>query len=214
MMIIKISNESFGSVPVFPLQNVQLFPHTILPLQIFEPRYIDMIDYALEHDHLITIGDMSSYEEGEKQILGAGVIIAKQETAPKRYQILVQGVTRVQVIEEIEQTMAFRQVHAEILPDEEQDENELLDAEDKLRELLGHFAEANESQSQGVYELLKNAPSSEVLSHMIGANIVTSPKLRQALFDELNPVRRLDMIYEHVSLLLLNAQPTRSVQKH
>ena len=56
-MIIKISNESFQSVPVFPLKNVQLFPHTILPLNIFEPRYIAMIDYALENDHLITIGD-------------------------------------------------------------------------------------------------------------------------------------------------------------
>lgn len=231
-MIIKISNESFDSVPVFPLKNVQLFPHTILPLNIFEPRYLAMIDYALENDHLITIGDTqidTPVDEGEifdsnvdedsvppaiRPILGAGVIIAVNKSDNQRYQILVQGVTRVKMLEELEQTMPFRQVSAEILPDEDSDPKQLFQIEDQLRSLLGHFAEQNESKSEALYDLLKTAPNAEVLSHMIGANLVSSSTLRQSLFEELNPSRRLEMIYQHIGDLLLRSEPEDSTQQH
>jgi hypothetical protein len=224
-MIIKISNESFESVPVFPLKNVQLFPHTILPLNIFEPRYIAMIDYALENDHLITIGDTQFDdiddeidEESEqpriRPILGAGVIIAVNKTEAQRYQILVQGVTRVMMLEELEQTMPFRQVSAEILPDEESDPKQIFQAEDQLRSLLVHFAEENESKAETLYDLLKTAPNAEVLSHMIGANLVSSPTMRQSLFEELNPSRRLEMIYQHIGDLLLQSELEDSIPLH
>ena len=231
-MIIKISNESFQSVPVFPLKNVQLFPHTILPLNIFEPRYIAMIDYALENDHLITIGDTQfemQVDEKESEsidrdgdsnppairpILGAGVIIAVNKTEAQRYQILVQGVTRVMMLEELEQTMPFRQVSAEILPDEDSDPKQLFQIEDQLRSLLGHFAEENESKAEALYELLKTAPNAEVLSHMISANLVSPPGLRQSLFEELNPSRRLEMIYQYIGDLLLQSELENSTQQH
>lgn len=230
-MIIKISNESFQSVPVFPLKNVQLFPHTILPLNIFEPRYIAMIDYALENDHLITIGDTQfemqdddmesenidrddSQPPAIRPILGAGVIIAVNKTEAQRYQILVQGVTRVMLLEELEQTMPFRQVSAEILPDEDSDPKRLFQIEDQLRSLLGHFAEENESKAEALYELLKTAPNAEVLSYMIGANLVSSPGLRQSLFEELNPSRRLEMIYQYIGDLLLQSELENSMQQH
>lgn len=215
MPIIRISNESFQSVPVFPLKDVQLFPHTILPLNIFEPRYLSMVDYALENDHLLTIADTTLNDDQiqtdptrplVRPILGAGVIIAKQQVAPDRYQILVQGVTRVLMRDELEQTMPFRQVHAEILPDEETDEQALYEIEDRLRELIGHFAVQNESQAQALYELLKNAPNAEVLGNTIGANIVSVPELRQTLFEELNPMKRLEMIYQHIGDQLLHTE--------
>jgi uncharacterized protein len=219
MPIIRISNESFQSVPVFPLENVQLFPHTILPLTIFEPRYLSMVDYALENDHLLTIADTVLSDDqihddpdrpSIRPILGAGVIIAKQQIAPNRYQILVQGVTRVIMRDELEQTMPFRQVHAEILLDEETDEIGLGEVEDRLRELIGHFAVHNESQSKALYELLENSPNADILGNMISANIVSAPALRQTLFEELNPLNRLKMIYQHIGDLLLQSETTTS----
>lgn len=228
-MIIKISNESFESVPVFPLKNVQLFPHTILPLNIFEPRYIAMIDYALENDRLITIGDTQFddtdddidddiEDESEppriRPILGAGVIIAVNKTEDQRYQILVQGVTRVMMLEELDQTMPFRQVSAEILTDKEIDPKQVFQAEDQLRSLLAHFAEENESKAETLYDLLKTAPNAEFLSHMIGANLVHSPIMRQSLFEELNLSRRLEMIYQHIGDLLLQSELEDSTPLH
>ena len=159
MPIIRISNESFQSVPIFPLKNVQLFPHTVLPLHIFEPRYISMVDYALEHDHLLVIADTTPAGDqvndnpktpAIRPILGAGVIIAKQEIAKNRYHILVQGVTRVILLDEHEQSMPFRQIEAEILPDEEVDESQLLDVELRLRDLLDHLAENQEDKAEAL----------------------------------------------------------------
>ena len=212
---IQISNESFQNVPIFPLKNVQLFPQTVLPLHIFEPRYISMVDYALENDHLIVIadttptGDQSSSDPSHpaiRPILGAGIIVAKQKIATNRYHILVQGLTRVALLEEHEQTMPFRQIEAEILPDEKVDASELLSVELRLRDLLTHLAEHQEDKAEAVAALSKNAPNGEVLGNMIGANIVSNPTLRQTLFEELNPLRRLEMIYDHVGDLLLNSE--------
>ena len=214
MPIIRISNESFESVPMFPLKNVQLFPHTVLPLNIFEPRYLAMVDYALENDHLLTIADTSPSENivgghahasPVRPILGAGVIVAKHEVAPQRYHILVQGVTRVILLDELDQVMPFRQVQAEILPDEEVEERSLVRLEDQLRDLVSCFAEHNPESTRALYEVLKSAPNAEVLSNMLSANIVSAPQLRQSLFEELNPQRRLQMIYKHIGDLLLEA---------
>ena len=224
MPIIRISNESFQSVPIFPLKNVQLFPHTVLPLHIFEPRYISMVDYALEHDHLLVIADTTPAGDqvndnpktpAIRPILGAGVIIAKQEIAKNRYHILVQGVTRVILLDEHEQSMPFRQIEAEILPDEEVDESQLLDVELRLRDLLDHLAENQEDKAEALSELLKKAPNGDVLGNMIGANIVSNPSLRQTLFEELNPLRRLEMVYEHIGdLLLQNAFEEETNAQH
>ena len=87
MPIIRISNESFESVPMFPLKNVQLFPHTVLPLNIFEPRYLAMVDYALENDHLLTIADTSPSNDAigghEDAPLAVGPVVAAAAlTAP------------------------------------------------------------------------------------------------------------------------------------
>lgn len=214
MPIIRISNESFESVPMFPLKNVQLFPHTVLPLNIFEPRYLALVDYALEHDHLLTIADTSPSQDviggsanasPVRPILGAGVIVAKHNVAPQRYHILVQGVTRVILLDELEQAMPFRQVHAEILLDEEVEESPLFKLEDQVRDLVSCFAQQRHESAKALYEILNNAPNAEVLSNMLSANIVSAPELRQSLFEELNPYRRLEMIYQHIGDLLLEA---------
>ena len=94
MPVIKINNDSFRAVPIFPLHGVHLFPNTILPLHIFEPRYIEMLHYALEHDHLIAIADTEPmgdlHPSGDPEapdirpILGAGVVVASQEESDGR----------------------------------------------------------------------------------------------------------------------------------
>ena len=144
MLVIHISNESFTSIPAFPLEGIHLFPHMVLPLTIFEPRYVEMVDYALEHDHLISIASPMTNEEDPDHseppalnpILGAGVIIAKEEVSSKRYNIFVRGVTRILLREELEQIHSFRQVEAEILQDEEVDEERLLIKENELRNTI------------------------------------------------------------------------------
>ena len=82
--------------PVFPLNGAILFPNTNLPLNIFEDRYIDMIDYALSHNRLI--GMIQTKKNNDLFRIGClGKITNFTETSDGRYQINLEGLKRFKV---------------------------------------------------------------------------------------------------------------------
>ena len=82
--------------PIFPLNGAILFPNTNLPLNIFEDRYIDMVDYALSHGRLI--GMIQTKKNEELFTIGClGKITNFTETSDGRYQINLEGISRFKV---------------------------------------------------------------------------------------------------------------------
>ena len=82
--------------PVFPLNGAILFPNTNLPLNIFEERYIDMVDYALSHSRLI--GMIQTKKNKDLFTIGClGRITNFTETSDGRYQINLEGISRFKV---------------------------------------------------------------------------------------------------------------------
>jgi uncharacterized protein len=82
--------------PVFPLNGAILFPNTNLPLNIFEERYIDMVDYALSHSRLI--GMIQTKKNKDFFAIGClGKITTFTETSDGRYQINLEGINRFKV---------------------------------------------------------------------------------------------------------------------
>ena len=82
--------------PVFPLNGAILFPNTNLPLNIFEDRYIDMVDYALSHSRLI--GMIQTKKNKDLFTIGClGKITNFTETSEGRYQINLEGINRFKV---------------------------------------------------------------------------------------------------------------------
>ena len=82
--------------PVFPLNGAILFPNTNLPLNIFEERYIDMVDYALSHSRLI--GMIQTKKNKDFFTIGCiGKITNFTETSDGRYQINLEGINRFKV---------------------------------------------------------------------------------------------------------------------
>ena len=82
--------------PVFPLNGAILFPNTNLPLNIFEDRYIDMIDYALSHNRLI--GMIQTKKNNDLYTIGClGKITSFTETSDRKYQINLEGLNRFKV---------------------------------------------------------------------------------------------------------------------
>lgn len=91
-----------GSLPLFPLSGVVLLPGVQLPLNIFEPRYLAMIDHALRHDRLI--GMIQPRAEGAAALFRtgcAGRLTAYEETDDGRYLITLTGLCRFDVAEEL-----------------------------------------------------------------------------------------------------------------
>jgi len=100
-------------IPIFPLNGAILFPKTNLPLNIFEERYIDMIDYALSNDRYI--GMVQQKKNNELYNVGCyGKITVFNETPDDRYLINLEGVNCFKIIKEIKTGRKFRVCEIEI----------------------------------------------------------------------------------------------------
>ena len=101
-------------IPIFPLNGVVLFPKTNLPLNIFEDRYIAMVDYALSKDRLI--GMIQSKNTGGLFNIGClGKIIGFNETNDGRYLINLEGISCFLLKKELTKKYGFRIIDATIL---------------------------------------------------------------------------------------------------
>jgi hypothetical protein len=100
-------------LPVFPLSNFIIFPKTTVPLNIFEPRYIDMINDSMKSNKLIgMIQPKNSSDDFNGPVLHnigcLGKITSFKETEDKRYLIELKGLIRFEVIKEIETAKKYR----------------------------------------------------------------------------------------------------------
>ena len=102
-----------GSLPLFPLTGAVLLPRGQLPLNIFEPRYLEMVDYALQGDRLIGMIQPTESEDkvlrpGLSQVGCAGKIVSFQETDDNRYLISLAGICRFRLTGEAQTTAPWR----------------------------------------------------------------------------------------------------------
>ena len=101
-------------LPIFPLNGAVLFPGTSLPLNIFEDRYIEMIDYSLTKNRYI--GMIQSDDSKKLYNIGCvGKIQSFNETADGRYLISLQGTNCFRVSRELESNYKFRIIEAELI---------------------------------------------------------------------------------------------------
>lgn len=104
-------------IPVFPLPGALLLPRARLPLNIFEPRYLAMLDDALRSDHRL-IGMVQPYESTtlppRLHVIGcAGRVTSLSETEDGRYLIALTGISRFRMVGELDGFAPYRRVKAE-----------------------------------------------------------------------------------------------------
>ena len=116
-------------LPIFPLNGAVLFPDTNLPLNIFEKRYLEMIDYALARDRCI--GMIQTDTNNQLYNIGCvGKINNFNETNDGRYLISLQGTNCFKVVKELEASFDFRLVIADTL--KQTDENYIFSENKKI----------------------------------------------------------------------------------
>tara|TARA_B100000575_G_C23129292_1_gene654745 strand:- start:876 stop:1469 length:594 start_codon:yes stop_codon:yes gene_type:complete len=104
-------------IPIFPLNGAIFFPDTNLPLNIFEKRYLEMIDFCMSNKRLL--GMIQTKEDGKLYELGClGKIVNFNETSDNRYIITLQGLNIFKVINEIESDYNFRMINSKTIQDE------------------------------------------------------------------------------------------------
>ena len=112
------SHELPAAIPVFPLGGALLLPRAVLPLNIFEPRYLAMVDAALASHRLIGMiqpaamfGPNASLDDDRpplSRVGCAGRITAYQETDDGRYLIALTGISRFQLGDELVNAAPYR----------------------------------------------------------------------------------------------------------
>jgi hypothetical protein len=106
-----MKKENFPNIiPVFPLSNFIIFPKTTVPLNIFEPRYIDMIDDSMKSNKLIGMIQPKNKESIPNlyNVGCLGKITTFKETEDRRYLIELKGLLRFESIKEIKSEKKYR----------------------------------------------------------------------------------------------------------
>jgi hypothetical protein len=107
-------------IPVFPLDGALLLPGGLLPLQIFEPRYLNMVDDAMAGDHLI--GMVQTAPGGDRarprlaRVGCVGRITSYAETGDGKYLIALSGLCRFAAGEELADAAPYRRLRADFAP--------------------------------------------------------------------------------------------------
>ena len=107
----KLLNNLPKEIPIFPLSNFIIFPKTTVPLNIFEPRYIEMIDDVMKGRRIIGMIQPRKSNQSIPQLYKvgcAGKIISFNETEDGRYLIVLSGISRFKIIEELETPKLYR----------------------------------------------------------------------------------------------------------
>jgi len=156
-------------IPVFPLPGALLLPRGQMPLNVFEPRYIAMVDDALGGRRLIGMIQPSHPAPAERPPLYTvgcvGRITQFAETGDGRYLIELTGISRFRIVEEPAVRTLYRQCHVDYAPfaddfiarkgEEAVDREALLDA-------LSAFLKANSLKAD--WEGIENAPNEALVN--------------------------------------------------
>ena len=105
-------NKLPPTIPIFPLSNFIIFPNTTVPLNIFEPRYIQMIDDSMKSHRMIGMIQPKKSGELKKpdlyEVGCIGKITSFNETDDGRYLVVINGISRFNINKEIETNKLYR----------------------------------------------------------------------------------------------------------
>lgn len=164
-----ILNNLPTKIPVFPLSNFIVFPETTVPLNIFEPRYLQMIDDSMSSNRLIgMIQPKKTGELKKPDLFNVGClcrIVSFNETEDGRYIIIIKGLNRFSKVSEIKNSKSYRElnVNYEMFKNDENSNNEEFEF-DKIKKILnelkslfekrGYKINWKDLESQNVYQTL------------------------------------------------------------
>ena len=101
-----------NKIPVFPLSNFIIFPEMTVPLNIFEPRYVQMIDDAMKGSKMIGIIQPKKQNQTIPTLYDigcAGKITNYNKTDDGRYLIVLSGISRFKILQEINTEKLYRE---------------------------------------------------------------------------------------------------------
>ena len=181
-------------ISVFPLSNFVIFPNTSVPLNIFEPRYIEMIDNSMKTDRIIGMIQPKKQKDGIPQLYNvgcAGKITSFNETEDGRYLIVINGISRFKILKEINNNKPYRECEIsfdEYIEDTKENYNEI-----KFTDLELIFKNLKTLFKKKGYLINWKELEKQSLDQTLNALVMASPfslEEKQALLETININKR------------------------
>jgi len=196
-----------GVARLFPLPNLVMYPHVMQPLHIFESRYREMLEDALATDRLIAMALLEpgweiDYESRPPVARYAclGKIVTHHRLQDGRYNLLLMGVGRIRIVEELPPLRSFRQAKVELLQ-ETYASNSTHSVDELQRELLAVFERHLPCGCQAPEQLQEMFAQHLPLSMMTDLAAYALPfgvALKQRLLAECRVDVRAQLLLEHL----------------
>jgi uncharacterized protein len=187
-------------LPIFPLPDVTFFPHTLLPLHVFEARYRAMVMDALARDRRLAVvklrpGYEAAYagKPAVHSVAGAGEIVSWERLATGRYNILLKGECRVRIERERPSDTLYRIVTVERL-DDVPPAGDVVPVLGRIRGACGRLLKALDRPADLLDTALADGQLPSAIADRIAAAVLPDVALRQELLEALDVTERLDRL--------------------
>ncbi len=190
--------QALRDLPLFPLPQVVLFPHTVLPLHVFEPRYRAMLKDCLASHKMMAVPLIMDASRPDvhghpviASVAGIGVVIEHQALADGRTNILLRGLARVR-LDELPFVPPYRRARGTLLEDgpssaAPEDRTALLAT---VASFCADVRVKNEGFTFRVPENLAIGALADVCAH----HLVIDARARQSILEQQDPAERARMV--------------------
>lgn len=208
-----MSHDSFslqdfdGTARLFPLPNLVVFPHVVQPLHIFESRYVEMLEDAVADDQLLAMALLLPGWEPDYDgrppvdpFVCLGRIMSHAPAKDNRYNILIGGITRAKIIEELPVRRSYREVKIEIREDVEPRESVSKTAE-LHAELVNAFRKYIPEEvlaEKHLSDILDTPSHLGTLTDLISYSLPLELSFRQFLLAETDVLQRARLLLDRL----------------
>ncbi len=188
-------------VPVMPLPGAVLFPHALLPLYIFEPRYRAMLEHALSHHRMFAVATLKpphaqwASADDFFSIAGVGLIRACVGRGDGTSNLILQGLERVRFTD-FEKEDPFPIAVIQKLESDYQSSVETEALAAKVLELYSKFKGNGRQLPDKVDRYLSDLGDPEMLADLVASTFVTDTSRRQRILEELSVNQRLRLLIQ------------------
>ena len=190
-------------VPVMPLPGALLFPHALLPLHIFEPRYREMLEHALREHRMFSVALLKPQRTDWKSpddffhVAGVGLIRACVGRSDGTSNLILQGLQRVRFTGFAQET-PFPIAEIERLESESTESVEADALGAKVVELYSKLKTTGRQLPEKIDKYLSQMSDMEMLADLMAATFITDPERRQQLLEELSLTQRLRLVIQYL----------------
>jgi Lon protease-like protein len=203
-------------LPIFPLPGAVLLPYALVPLHVFEPRYRKLVRDCQNGAGVLALANIPAESRRERKdpprvlpVIGAGILAHVEPLPDGRSNIVVRGVLRARIVEELPPQEPYRLVRAEPLADTASDDEARRLAEELRQLVLACCARRSGAAATALAQMSGSAAEPGELADAIAAMVVESPHERQQLLEITSPQERLRRACHEILNLLAQTQSGR-----